>query len=209
MNSENTGRKTMPEYPQNQKNIIYFHGLSSSGNSRTGKKLKQLFPEENVITPDIPVRPNEALPFLKDLVSNLDPEKTIIVGTSMGGMYAQQMAGFKRILVNPAFHVSNTLKKHKNQNLPFYSQRKDGAKEFMVTQELITEFEEMESKQFDYSNDPENVEALFGINDTTVNCKKEYLQHYTNFADFVGEHQLSPENIENVVVPVIKEKLEL
>lgn len=200
---------TMNKNTRNQMNIVYFHGLSSSGNSRTGQKLKQLFPEENVITPDIPVSPKEALPFLKKLVSDLDPENTIIIGTSMGGMYAQQMSGFKRILVNPAFHVSNTLKKSIGETLPFYSQREDGLSEFFVTDGLIQEFEEMESQQFDNATDPENVTALFGINDTTVNCKKEFLQYYTNFADFVGEHQLSPENIEKVVVPVIKEKLDL
>ena len=117
-------------------NIVYFHGLSSSGNSGTGKHLKQLFPNENVMTPDIPVDPEEALPFLKNLVSNSDTDNTIIIGTSMGGMYAQQMTGFKRILVNPAFHVSNTLKKSIGENLPFFSPRQDGVTEFKVSERL-------------------------------------------------------------------------
>ena len=187
-------------------NIVYFHGLSSSGNSRTGKKLRELFPNENVLTPDIPVNPKKALQFLKSFVSRLDPEKTIIVGTSMGGMYAQQMTGFKRILVNPAFHVSNTLKKELGKKLPFYSTREDGELNFTVTESLVKEFQDMESKQFDNATDPENVTALFGTRDTVVNCKTEYLQHYSDYADFDGEHQLSAENIENIVTPLIKEK---
>lgn len=68
----NFSKEIMGEYRPNQKNIVYFHGLSSSGNSRTGRKLKELFPNEIVITPDIPVNPKNALPFLKNLVSNLD-----------------------------------------------------------------------------------------------------------------------------------------
>lgn len=192
-----------------KKTIVYFHGLSSSGNSRTGKKLKELFPNDKVLTPDIPVNPKEALPFLKRFVSNLDPDNTIIIGTSMGGMYAQQMTGFKRILVNPAFHVSNTLKKSIAQSLPFYSPREDGASSFEITVALVKEFQEMESKQFDNASDPENVKALFGTRDTTVNCKEEYLQYYKDFDDFDGEHQLSPDNVENIVVPIIKEKLGL
>lgn len=190
-----------------QKNIVYFHGLSSSGNSGTGKYLKKLFPNENVITPDIPVSPEEALPFLKKLVSNLVPENTIIIGTSMGGMYTQQMAGYKRILVNPAFHVSETLKKSVGKTLPFHSQRADGATDFMVTPELIKEFEKMESKQFDNTDEPENVIALFGNNDSTVNCKEEYLKYYSNFSNFDGEHRLTEKNIETIVAPLIKEKL--
>ena len=191
------------------KNIVYFHGLSSSGNSGTGKHLKQLFPNENVITPDIPVNPKESLPFLKRLVSELEPEKTIIVGTSMGGMYAQQMTGFKRILVNPAFHVSNTLKKSIGENLPFFSSRQDGATEFKVSEGLVNDFEEMEANQFDDAVDPENVIALFGTRDTTVNCKDEYLKYYTKYIDFDGEHRLTEENIEEIIAPLIKGKLGL
>ena len=190
-------------------NIIYFHGLSSSGNSGTGKTFRELFPKENIMTPDIPVNPNEAILFLKKLVSELDPSNTIIIGTSMGEMYAQQMTGFKRILVNPAFHVSNTLKKNIGQKLPFFYPREDGKSEFDVTERLVKKFEDMEAKQFDNAIDPENVIALFGTRDTTVNCKHEYLKYYKDFIDFEGEHRLTYKNIEEIIAPLIKEKLVL
>ena len=189
------------------KNIVYFHGLSSSGNSRTGNQLRQLFPDANVITPDIPVSPSEALPKLRKLLAELDPKDTVVVGTSMGGMYAQQMHGFKRILVNPAFHVSRRLRETLGQKLPFHSPREDGAMSFPVTEELINDFLDMEARQFD--NAGGDVMALFGTKDTTVNCKEEYLKYYSEFRDFDGEHRLSPENVENIVAPLIKEKLEL
>ena len=127
----------------------------------------------------------------------------------MGGMYAQQMTGFKRILVNPAFHVSNTLKKNIGENLPFFSPRQDGATEFKVSERLVKEFQEMEANQFDNAIDPENVIALFGTRDTTVNCKDEYLNHYNQYIDFDGEHRLTDENIEKIIAPLIKEKLGL
>ena len=189
------------------KNIVYFHGLSSSGKSRTGNILRNLFPEANVLTPDIPVSPKEAIPQLKNLVNSLDPEKTVIIGTSMGGMYAQQMRGYKRILVNPAFYVSKTLKKNIGKNLPFFSEREDGAVEFPVTEKLIGEFEEMESHQFDEINSDKNVISLFGNKDEVFNYKEEYLKYYTDFRDFDGEHRLSNDNIENEIVPLIKEIL--
>lgn len=76
-----------------------------------------------------------------------------------------------------------------------------------MTLELIKEFEEMESCQFDYAVEAKNVTALFGFNDTTIDCKEEYLKYYTDFASFDGDNQLSHENIENVLIPLIKEKL--
>lgn len=191
----------------NMKNIVYFHGLSSSGNSRTGNHLRQLFPEANVIAPDIPVSPSEALPKLRELLAELDPKETIVVGTSMGGMYAQQMHGYRRILVNPSFHVSNHLKEALGENLPFFSPREDGATEFPVTEQLVNDFLDMEARQFD--NAGGDVVALFATKDTTVNCKEEYLKHYSDYRDFAGEHRLTAENVENVVAPLIREKLEL
>ena len=208
-NAVNGTRNMAKQVYMLSKQIVYLHGLSSSGQSRTGKKLKELFPENNVITLDIPVSPREALPYLKRLISHCKPEDTVIIGTSMGGMYAQQLTGFKRILVNPAFHVSNTLKKHIGQKLPFFSPREDGKSEFDVTESLVKKFEEMEAGQFDNAIDPENVIALFGTRDTTVNCKDEYLKHYKDFIDFDGEHRLTDENIEEIIVPLIKEKLGL
>lgn len=68
------------------------------------RSLRELLPECEFLAPDIPVDPAEALPFQRDFCKWEQPN--VIVGTSMGGMYAQQMRGFKRICVNPAFDLS-------------------------------------------------------------------------------------------------------
>ena len=72
----------------NKKVIIYLHGFGSSGQSGTVKHLRKIFPQCNVLAPDIPVNPAEAIPFLKKLCEENKPD--IIIGTSMGGMYAMQ-----------------------------------------------------------------------------------------------------------------------
>ena len=184
-------------------NIIYLHGLSSSGNSNTAKKLREFFPMDNVITPDIPVSPVEALPFLHDLVCNLPRHETIIIGTSMGAMYAQQLIGFTRILVNPAFHVSTILRDNEGKTLPFFSKRADGAAEFDVTTRLCEEFEEMERHQFDNCNPKDNVRAFFGDHDETVDCKAEYLEHYSRYEIFSGGHRMNNEVLQTIIRPEV------
>ena len=67
-------------------NIIYLHGLSSSGQSNTAKKLRELLPDDNVVTPDVPVSPIEALQLLLSVAGEYKADDTIVVGTSMGAM---------------------------------------------------------------------------------------------------------------------------
>ena len=83
------------------KTILYIHGLSSSGASGTARHLQDLLPETRVIAPDLPIDPDEALAMLRDLVATERPD--IVIGTSMGGMFAQQLYDCRKILVNPAF----------------------------------------------------------------------------------------------------------
>ena len=77
-----------------KKKIIYFHGFGSSGASGTVETLRNLLPDAEIIAPDILVDPFEALPFLKALCEDEHPD--LVIGTSMGGMYAHQMRGYKR-----------------------------------------------------------------------------------------------------------------
>ena len=88
------------------KKIVYFHGFASSGASGTVALLRRelLASDVRVVAPDIPVDPAEALPMLKALVAKEAPD--LVVGTSMGGAYAQQMRGIERICVNPSFDTS-------------------------------------------------------------------------------------------------------
>lgn len=87
------------------KTILYIHGLSSSGASGAARHLQALLPDIRVIAPDLPIAPDEALAMLRDLVATERPD--IVIGTSMGGMFAQQLYDCRKILVNPAFHVAH------------------------------------------------------------------------------------------------------
>lgn len=188
--------------------LIYFHGFASSGASGTVELLRNMMPEDTVIAPDIPVDPVEALPFLQKLCQDEQPD--IIVGTSMGGMYAQQMRGFLRICVNPAFNMSTNSKVLKTGTFKFHNGRKDNQKEFRITKEIIQHFNQMERQQFKGIT-PEEQElcyGLFGINDPVVHTYDLFKKHYPHAQRFEGEHQLNEKVVRKTLLPLIKELLE-
>jgi predicted esterase YcpF (UPF0227 family) len=185
--------------------LIYFHGFGSSGASGTVETLRRCLPEDEIIAPDIPVDPIEALPYLKELCEKEQPD--IIVGTSMGGMYAQQMRGFVRICINPAFNMSTQSKVLKTGTYKFFNGRKDNQKEFKITKEIILHHNQMERQQFKGITDfdLENCYGLFGINDPVVNTYDTFRKYYPHAIRFEGEHRLNDKVIHKVLLPLIKE----
>ncbi|MCQ2076651.1 MAG: hypothetical protein MJZ20_06425 [Bacteroidaceae bacterium] len=189
--------------------ILYFHGFASSGATGTAEYLRKLLPEVEVLSPDIPVDPQDALPYLKDLCNQERPD--LIIGTSMGAMYAQQMFGFKKICVNPAFNMSTTSKVLKTGDYKFLNGRKDNQTTFRITKEIIQHFNMMERQQFkgitDFDRD--NTYGLFGIHDTTVNTYDLFKKHYKNAARFDGEHHLNEKALKTAVIPLVLKILEI
>ena len=195
------------------KKLLYLHGFASSGASGTVEILRKEFlgtnPENRVqvIAPDIPVDPAEALPFLRGLAEREQPK--LIVGTSMGAMYAQQLHGFERICVNPSFALSKKydivfVGKHK-----WLNRRKDGATEFHITKETISHFAEMEEKQFDGIDDVDRIfcHGLFGDEDEISKCWiDEFERHYPGMSHvFHGGHRMNADIVRHVLIPFIRE----
>ena len=189
--------------------IIYFHGFASSGATGTAESLRRMLPEVQVISPDIPVDPSKALPYLRSLCEQEQPD--LIIGTSMGAMYAQQMFGFRKILVNPAFNMSTLSKVFKTGEHKFLNGRKDNQKTFKITKEIIQKQNMMERQQFKGITpfDRENTYGLFGIHDTTVNCYDLFKKYYMNAQRFDGEHHLNEKALRIAVLPLAKQILGL
>lgn len=90
--------------------ILYLHGFASCGDSTKTRLLKTYFGEENVIAPDLPVDPEEAIRLIKRLIfeHNVD----LLIGSSLGGFYATYFAelyGLKTVLINPSTQPFITL----------------------------------------------------------------------------------------------------
>ena len=106
---ENQYIKQYPELFAGKK-ILYVHCFCSSGQSGTVHRLRQVLPQATVIAPDLPIHPEEALALLRQTCEQEQPD--LIIGTSMGGMYAEQLHGYDRILTNPAFNIADTMGEH-------------------------------------------------------------------------------------------------
>ena len=192
---------------ENMRKMMYVHGFASSGSSGTVMNLRRSLPGWRVVAPDLPVDPFESLELLRRLVQEEKPE--IVVGTSMGGMYTQQLWGVPRIVVNPSFEMSRSLLFGKMGRNKYMSKRKDGATEFRIDKSIVERFKEMEKHQFDGITDAEKqlVVGLFGDKDPIVQFRPLMAQLYgeERCRWFAGEHRLTDEVVKKVLIPLIKE----
>ncbi|MBO7290440.1 MAG: hypothetical protein J6U62_03165 [Bacteroidaceae bacterium] len=186
---------------------MYVHGFASSGNSGTVMTLRRYLTDWKVIAPDLPVDPFEALELLRRTVEEEQPD--IVVGTSMGGMYTQQLWGLPRVVVNPSFEMSRSLLFGKMGRNKYTSKRKDGATEFRIDKAVVERFKEMEKEQFNGITEDEKqlVVGLFGDKDPIVHFRPLMAQLYgeERCRWFEGEHRLNDTVVKRVLIPLIGE----
>ena len=187
--------------------MMYVHGFASSGSSGTVMNLRRSLPGWRVIAPDLPVDPFEALELLRSIVKEEQPE--IVVGTSMGGMYTQQLWGVPRIVVNPSFEMSRSLLFGKMGRNKYTSKRQDGATEFRIDKGVVERFKLMEKEQFNGITEDEKalVVGLFGDKDPVVHFQPLMAQLYgeERCRWFQGEHRLNDTVVKKVLIPLIDE----
>ena len=157
--------------------ILFIHGLASSGLYKTADTLRILLKPCSVISPDVPIEPREALAMLQGIADNERPD--LVVGLSLGGFWAQQLRGVRKILINPEFHPSAFLRA-KSGEMKYLSPRRDGAQSFFITEEICRGYEELEINEFDGVDEAEirRTYALFADNDELVHCSGIFEEHY-------------------------------
>ncbi len=202
------------------KKILFAHGFASSGASGTVMTLRQMLynsaaaaadEEVRVIAPDLPVMPLEAMEMLRQLAADEQPD--LILGTSMGAFYVEQLRGFRRILVNPSFQMARLLTFGGMGRQEFRNKRADGAHDFKVDKEMIAQFRTLEKESFKGIDAEEKgrVWGLFGDKDKKVNHQKDFIKHYgrEHFIVFDGEHFLNDKVLSRSVLPVVRQVLGL
>ena len=201
---ENPYIKQYPSLMEGKK-LMYVHGFGSSAQSGTVEMLRTLMPRATVVARDIPLHPAEAMEMLHRMCAEERPD--LIVGSSMGGMYAEQLRGYDRILVNPAFEMGDTMGKHgMTGKQTFQNPRADGVQEFIVTKSLVKEYADATRQCFiDIDDaDRQRVVGLFGDEDELVNTFPLFSEHYPTAIHFHGGHRLNDKVAMHYLIPIIR-----
>jgi len=195
------------------KKVLYIHGFASAGSTGSATQMRaHLYPKGvQVLSPDVPVAPLQAIAFLRELVAAEQPD--LIVATSMGAMYAEQLRGVPRILVNPSFHMARLLTFRGLGRREFRNKRQDGQTDFKVDKQMIQEFQQVERDSFRGidAREKQLVWGLFGTQDKLVNCQADFAKHYgrEQMRLFEGEHFLNDKVLSKAVMPLVEEALGL
>ena len=109
------------------KKILFLHGFYASGQCVPAVALREAFEcRAELLTPDLPMHPKEAINFIRDLIDREKPDA--LVGNSCGSFYAQMIApivGLPALLGNPHFKMTEFLKPRIVAH-QYKSPRKDG-----------------------------------------------------------------------------------
>ena len=204
MEQANPYIKQFPDLMKGKK-IIYVHGFGSSGQSGTVTRLRTVLPGATVIAPDLPIQPAEAMTLLRELCDKEHPD--LIIGTSMGGMYTEQLRGFDRICLNPALCIADTMQAHgMTGTQTFQNPRLDGIQQFYVDKALVKAYREVSEQRFTGldDDDRQRVIGLFGDRDDLVDTYDLFREHYPLATHFHGEHRMDDRSYMHSVVPVIR-----
>ena len=194
------------------KKILFLHGFYASGQCVPAMALREAFVgRAEVITPDLPMHPKEAVLFIRELIDREQPD--LLIGNSCGAFYAQMVApvvGIPALLGNPHFRMTEFLRQRIGEH-QYKSPRKNGNQNFVIDETLIEEFAEMEAIQFD-TCDPdfqERIWGLFGEQDTLAHFEPLFLEHYKHSFQFPGGHTPTAEEVRGWYVPLAEKMLEL
>ena len=190
--------------------ILFLHGFFASGQCVPAQALRESFKgRAEVLTPDLPIHPKEALRLIRELTDREKPD--LLMGNSCGSFYAQMVApvvGIPALLGNPHFQMTEFLKQRIGGH-QYKSPRKDGNQDFFIDEALIEEFAGLEAIQFaNCRPETENlVWGLFGEQDTLAHFEPLFLEHYRKSFHFPGAHTPTAEEVRKWYVPLAEEML--
>ena len=218
------------------KKILFLHGFFASGQCLPAVALKAAFEREEselasipereqarpkvkeafdrratVLTPDLPLHPADAIKLIRDICDQEKPD--VLVGNSCGSFYAQMIApivGLPALLGNPHFKMTEFLKSRIGSH-QYKSPRQDGKQDFIIDEQLIAEFADMERHQFDGCTPfgKEHLWGLFGEQDTLAHFEPLFLEHYTHSYHFPGGHTPTADEVSKWYVPLIEKILHI
>ena len=187
--------------------IFFLHGFFASSSCIPAQALKQAFAgKAEVLTPDLPLHPKEALAFIEDICQQEKP--CVLVGNSNGAFLAQIVAsrlGLPALLGNPYLEMTRFLSERIGEH-KYKSPRANGHQHFIIDQSLIEEFADVQAHQWDAYR-PElddRIWGLFGENDHLAYFEPLFRKYYTHVYHFPGAHTPTAEEVRKYYAPLVE-----
>jgi predicted esterase YcpF (UPF0227 family) len=156
--------------------ILYLHGFRSSPRSFkarvVGARMKALGRADQLICPQLPASPADAVQLALLLVERYPAGQLAIVGSSLGGYYATWLAerlGCRAVLLNPATAPLAELEKHVGTTTEYHSD-----KPFEFKREYI---DELRSLAVDEITRPERYFLIAATGDEVLDYR-DMVAHY-------------------------------
>lgn len=103
--------------------IISLHGFNS-GPGQKAQELQKQFPNCEVIAPQLPYDPKQAIKLIRGIIDQHDHDDVHIVGTSLGAFYIMYLSTFyvtrdnlTYYLINTSFEPHKTLRRYEGKVL--------------------------------------------------------------------------------------------
>jgi len=172
--------------------ILYLHGFRSSPRSFKARVVHERMAAANrgneLICPQLPAAPKEAMQLALLLVERYDPDDLAIIGSSLGGFYATWLAerlGCRAALINPAVNPLHDLDKHVGVTTAWHSDEP-----FEFKREYIDELAELKVERI---TRPERYFLLAATGDEVLDYR-DMVAHYAGARQHViegGDHAIS------------------
>lgn len=193
-----------------RRKVLFLHGFFASGACVPALALREALADEaDVLSPDLPLRPTEALGFIKDVCLGERPD--IMVGNSNGSFLAQMVAKelmIPALLGNPHFAMTDFLSERIGHH-EYKSPRADGRQCFVIDQKLIGEFATLQEGQFDgiAGEMRGRVWGVFGQADKIAHYEPLFREHYELAFHFPGGHTPTAEETLEWYAPLARRML--
>ena len=177
--------------------ILFVHGLASSGAYKLADMLRITLKAE-VVAPDVPIDPDEALEMLRALYRSEEPD--LVVGLSWGGFLVHRLHGIPRALINPDLQVARLLRTMTGV-VEYLSPRRDGSTSFTITPALCDRYEALEGP----APDAQRLLGLFADRDELVHCADTFAALYPGRSvRYPGKHLPTFPEVKNHIAPALR-----
>ena len=182
--------------------ILYLHGFRSSPRSFKARVVQKALEDagraDELICPQLPASPQEAMDLALLLAERYAPDNLSIIGSSLGGFYATWLAerlGVRAVLLNPSVNPLKNLEHHVGVTTSWHSDEP-----FEFRREYI---DELAALRVDTITRPERYFLIAATGDEVLDYR-DMVAHYAGAQQHViegSDHAISefPQYVDEVL----------